>query len=111
MNPFLLLCQNYHIDAKFIQEDHLKIKRTKTDLLFIDTWHIYPQLVQELHLHGEVARKFMMFHDTTLYARRGEDGSDRGLQDAIDEFLIKSNSWRVLETFTNNNGLTVLERI
>ena len=99
------------IDFVFTQADVLQTVLETTDLLFIDTWHIYPQLVQELHLHGEVARKFMMFHDTTLYARRGEDGSDRGLQDAIDEFLIKSNSWRVLETFTNNIGLTVLERI
>jgi hypothetical protein len=100
-----------NIDFKFIQADVLQTVLEPTDLLFIDTWHIYPQLVQELHLHGEVARKFMMFHDTTLYARHGEDGSERGLQDALDEFLLQTDSWRVLEIFTNNNGLTILERI
>lgn len=99
------------IDFKFTQADVLQIALEPTDLLFIDTWHVYPQLVQELRLHGEVARKFMMFHDTTLYGRSGEDGSVRGLQDALDEFLIETDSWRVREKFTNNNGLTVLERI
>lgn len=99
------------IDFKFIQADVLQTTLDPVDLLFIDTWHIYPQLKKELELHGEVARKFMMFHDTTLYAHRGEDGSARGLQDALDEFLLYSDSWRVREKFTNNNGLTVLERI
>lgn len=99
------------IDFKFTQADVLQIALEPTDLLFIDTWHVYPQLVQELRLHGEVARKFMMFHDTTLYGRSGEDGSALGLQDALDEFLIETDSWRVREKFTNNNGLTVLERI
>lgn len=99
------------IDFKFTQADVLQTVLEPTDLLFIDTWHVYPQLVQELKLHGEVASKFMMFHDTTLYARRGEDGSVRGLQDALDEFLLETDSWKVREVFTNNNGLTVLERI
>ena len=99
------------IDFKFTCADVLQITLEPTDLLFIDTWHVYPQLKKELELHGEVARKFMMFHDTTLYGRSGEDGSTRGLQDALDEFLLESDSWRVREKFTNNNGLTVLERI
>ena len=99
------------IDFKFTQADVLQTTLEPVDLLFIDTWHVYPQLVKELELHGEVARKFMVFHDTTLYARRGEDGSRLGLQDALDEFLLSSDSWQVLEKFTNNNGLTVLKRI
>lgn len=101
----------HSIDFKFMQADVLQITLEPTDLLFIDTWHVYPQLVKELQLHGEVAQKFMMFHDTTLYGRSGEDGSARGLQDALDEFLLESDSWRVREKFNNNNGLTVLERI
>lgn len=98
------------LDFAFTQADVLKTVLEPTDLLFIDTWHVYPQLSQELKLHGEVARKFMIFHDTTLYARRGEDGSNLGLQDALDEFLLETDSWRVREKFTNNNGLTILER-
>jgi hypothetical protein len=34
----------------------------------------------------------------------------RGLQPAIDEFLESHSEWEVHETFTHNNGLTVLKR-
>jgi len=100
-----------NIDFKFTQADVLQTVLEPTELLFIDTWHTYSQLKQELKLHSEVPSKFIMFHDTTLFGRRSEDGTARGLQDALDEFLLDTDSWKVREKFTNNNGLTVLERI
>lgn len=99
------------LDFTFTRADVLQTQLEPTELLFIDTWHVYPQLTEELRLHGEVASKFMIFHDTTLYAHIGEDGSPRGLKDALDEFLFLTDSWKIREIFTNNNGLTVLERI
>jgi hypothetical protein len=33
-----------------------------------------------------------------------------GLKKAIDEFLLENPEWKLLEKFTNNNGLTILER-
>lgn len=103
--------QENNLDFMFTRDDVLKTVLEPTDLLFIDTWHIYPQLKQELQLHSEVASKYMIFHDTTLYAHTGEDGSARGLKDALDEFLLSTDSWVIREIYTNNNGLTVLERV
>lgn len=99
-----------NLDFRFTQANVLETTLEPTDLLFIDTWHVYRQLKQELILHGEVASKYMIFHDTTLYGRVGEDGSRLGLQDALDEWLLYNDNWRVKEVYTNNNGLTVLER-
>lgn len=98
------------LDFKFTRANVLNIILEPTELLFIDTWHVYRQLKQELSLHGLVASKYMIFHDTTTYGRVGEDGSKLGLQDAIDEWLHYNNTWRIREIYTNNNGLTVLER-
>jgi hypothetical protein len=99
------------LDFSFTRADVLNIPLEPVELLFIDTWHTYTQLTQELQLHGHVATRYMIFHDTTLFGRSGEDGSPLGLQDALDNFLLMTDSWKVKETFTNNNGLTILERI
>lgn len=99
------------LDFTFTRADVLVTDLEPVDLLFIDTWHTYSQLTQELALHGSVATKYMIFHDTTLYGRSGEDGSPGGLQDALDNFLLETDVWRLKETFTNNNGLTILEHI
>lgn len=80
------------------------------DLLFIDTLHTYKQLSQELSLHGEQAKKWIILHDTATYVLRGEDGSEPGPAQALDEFL-KKGTFQVKEQFRNNNGLTVLERL
>jgi hypothetical protein len=98
--------------AQYIQADVLKIEIDQTDLLFIDTYHTYEQLTQELALHGNRAKKYLVFHDTYTYGLSGESGTDRkGLLTAIIEFVIKNPHWRFRIHRTNNNGLTVLERI
>lgn len=102
--------QENALDFSFTRADVLQTVLEPTELLFIDTWHVYRQLKQELHLHGLVASKYMIFHDTTLYGRVGEDGSRLGLQDALDEWLLYNDVWQVKEVYTNNNGLTILER-
>jgi len=102
-------------DATFIEADVLKIDIEETDLLFIDTWHEYDQLRQELKLHANKARKYIAFHDTHTYGLRNEGGDNKqqtqGLLPAIIEFLIENREWRFKMFLTNNNGLTVLERI
>ena len=103
--------QQNALDFNFTRADVLQTVLEPTELLFIDTWHVYRQLKQELNLHGLVASKYMIFHDTTLYGRVGEDGSRLGLQDALDEWLLYNDVWQVKEVYTNNNGLTILERV
>lgn len=98
------------IPYKFVQADTTKIEIEECDLLFIDTWHVYDQLKKELELHGNKAKKYLIFHDTTTFGESGETEGHKGLQPAIDEFLKDNAHWSVKEVFTNNNGLTILQR-
>ena len=100
----------------------------KVDLLFIDTWHIYGQLIRELEKFHSLVHKYIILHDTTTFATRPEparhsiikhsmetfnitkDEIKKGLKPAVDEFLANHSEWQVKEVFTNNNGLTILER-
>jgi hypothetical protein len=92
----------------------LDLEIEETDLLFIDTLHNYNQLKGELELHGNKARKYIIFHDTTTFEWIGESYEnkmdEKGLWYAIEEFLETNPHWEILERFTNNNGLTILKR-
>ena len=99
-------------DVTYQQADVLKIQIEPTDLLFIDTLHTYSQLRQELRLHGNQARKYIAFHDTYTFGLTGEVGPDRrGLLSAVIEFVMTNPDWRFHTYRTNNNGLTILERV
>lgn len=71
------------------------------DLLFIDTDHTYEQLSAELERHHRNVQKYIVLHDTTTYPC---------LMDAVGAFLFDHNNWSIVETYTNNNGLLVLQR-
>lgn len=99
------------LDFEFYRADVLEVDIEPTELLFIDTQHTYVQLKQELARHADQVSKYMIFHDTTLYAHRGEDGTQGvGLWDALEEFLAAHDEWNVVERLTNNNGLTIIKR-
>jgi hypothetical protein len=102
LSPVFDICKSLDIDFKFIQGDTLQIDIEETDLLFIDTLHTYDQLRGELNRHGNKAKKWIIFHDTETF---------KDMVPAIDEFLSENKHWYRKEVFTNNNGLTVLERI
>lgn len=91
--------------------DTLSITLDKTDLLFIDTLHTYNQLKKELERHESVVKKYIVLHDTETFGRKGEDNKNRGLMDAIEEFLHGNTNWKMKKHYKNNNGLTILERI
>jgi hypothetical protein len=96
-------------DAELIKASSLELPMISTDLLFIDSLHNHNQLKAELALHADGVRKYIVLHDTTLFADRGEDGG-LGLWPAVAEFLATKPEWRIVERRTNNNGLTVLGR-
>ena len=123
------LATNNGIDMAFAKGDSATTRLKPVDLLFIDTWHIYGHLKRELAFHCDHVAKYIIMHDTTVDAiqgesiRRGMNIADqvlrsgypeheirKGLKPAIEEFLAAHSEWRVKEVFTNNNGLTVLER-
>ncbi len=101
-------------DFTFVQGDTRNIEIDETDMLFIDTLHNYNQLREELFLHGNKARKYLIFHDTTLFGWRDEQSNDspiQGLIPAIKSFQTLNPHWVEEKVFTNNNGLTILKRI
>ncbi len=94
-------------DAEYIEANVLDVEIEETDLLFIDTWHCYEPVSY---------KKYIAFHDTQTYGTRSEEFMGRqgsnGLLPAIIHFLIETpNEWQFKIHRTNNNGLSVLERI
>lgn len=113
------------IDFQFIKSSTLEMEIEETDLLFIDTWHVYQQLKKEFELHADKAKKYIILHDTTTFGENGEGIAStniniitgqmeaiphKGLWPAVEEFLASNTKWKLKERYTNNNGLTVLER-
>ena len=99
------------------------------DLVFIDTWHVYGQLKRELDKFSKITNKYIIMHDTTVDGIVGEtirngwnaqqqsietgfpiEEINCGLWKAIEEFLDNNNNWKLKERYTNNNGLTILEK-
>jgi hypothetical protein len=112
----------FGLDYRFIQANVLDVEIEETDLLFLDTWHSYKQLKAELKLHSHKAKKYIIFHDTTSYAYTDETnyeclgeewkGEGIGIWRAIEEFLEDNkNIWKLTERFSNNNGLTIINRV
>lgn len=118
--------QENGLNFEFRQADTLNIEIEETELLFIDTLHTYNQLYNELVLHAGKVSKYIIMHDTVSFGHRDEHIYDHasqvvkfmgnfkeGLVPAIEDFLKtkEGQNWRVKEVFTNNNGLTVIERV
>lgn len=118
------------INFIFMMANDLKIVIEPTDILFIDSFHVYAQLKEELRLHADKTKKYIILHDTEVDGELGEairngwdskviaeetgfpiEGINKGLWPAVVEFLETHPQWKLLIRFTNNNGLTVLERI
>lgn len=100
-------------DFEFKVGNTLEINIEETDLLFIDTLHNYNQLKRELERHHSKVRKWIIFHDTTSFEWSGEsyEGKpEKGIWPAIEEFLTDNEDWKLVERFTNNNGLTIIGR-
>ena len=97
-------------DFQFTIGDTKALDIEETDLLFIDTLHTYDQLAAELARHGMKARRWIVLHDTTTFATKGQESDPRGLWPAVEEFLARG-TFAIKERRTNNNGLTILERI
>jgi len=91
-------------------DDTRKVEIDPTDLLFVDSLHVYEQVKTELELHADKTKKYIVFHDTTLFADRGEF-CGKGIWPAIQEFMDSHSEWELVERRTNNNGLTILKRV
>jgi len=132
------LCQDLNFNFNFLEDSDLNIDIEETDILFIDSWHVYGQLIRELEKHHNKVNKYIILHDTTVdeftseivripsrwnnpkkknYLKIIKDSNfneyelKTGLWPAVEKFLKEHKEWKIKERFTNNNGLTILERI
>jgi predicted O-methyltransferase YrrM len=124
VDELIQIAKESNIDYTFNELDTLSIEIENTDLLFIDTLHTYQQLSQELLIHAGKVNKYIILHDTITFGNRDMEyvgpisnkisktlQAKQGLQIAIDEFLTENKEWKLDKHFTNNNGLTILEKI
>src|SRR5262249_3549883 len=62
---------------------------------------------EELRLHAGKVRKYLVLHDTTTFAERGETEGHKGLWPAVEEFLARG-TFRLNKRYDNNHGLAGL---
>jgi hypothetical protein len=103
LDEVYVACKLENIDFTFLQRNDLEIDLEPSDLLFIDTAHAFFQLFGELYKHGVKTKKYIIMHDSDTYRHE--------LWPAINNFLNTNKEWKILEEFTNNNGLTILGRV
>lgn len=134
INNLLEAVNDLDIEINYEWKNDLDIEVNENyDLTFIDTWHVYGQLKRELEKFSKITNKYIIMHDTTVDEWEGEtircmggrrraeiqsqqtgipvDEIMKGLWYAVEEFLDDNEEWKLLERYTNNNGLTILERI
>ena len=121
--------KNENININIIKGSSLNNDLPIRDMTFIDTWHVYGQLKRELEIHAPKTRKFIIMHDTTIDGEQSEsirckwdieqqsihtgytiEEITMGIWPAIELFLKDSKEWKLKCKYTNNNGLTILER-
>lgn len=89
----------------------LDVNINETDLLLIDSHHTYAQVKGELNKHSDRVKKYIAFHDTTLYGISGQDHGSVGIMPAINEWMDTHPQWRIKQEYYNNNGMLVVERV
>lgn len=119
-----------NINFQFIEGNDIYVDLPKADIYFIDTWHVYGHMKRELNKFKNSVNKYIIMHDTTVDEIYGETIREkmdaakqakesgypleeilRGIWPAVEEFLKENPNFKLKERFTNNNGLTVLEKI
>jgi len=125
LKELLEQCRYAGMDCLYYGVDVLKTEIEETDFLFIDTFHCYEQLRQELALHASKVRKYIAFHDTTLYGENGEGfpqmdpnhpvrqnnmDCSGGIRKAIDEFMDANKEWKIVHESKDNNGIIIIRK-
>jgi predicted O-methyltransferase YrrM len=98
------------------------------DMLFVDSLHTYKQVKAELDLWADHCRRWIILHDTVTfgaYAADGETGrhvprargsvqvtspEQLGIRMAVDELMMRDDSWHVERHDWRSHGLLTLER-
>lgn len=95
------LAKEEGIVFEVIEGDTTKIDIEETDLLFIDTLHRDYHIRKELERHQDKVRKYLIFHDTALFAE---------INNPINE-LLDSGRFEDEYRDTTSPGLRIIKRI
>lgn len=101
-------------DFEFKHVSSLAAVIEDTEMLFIDSEHTRVQLSGELTLHADKVSRWIILHDTQIFARYAPsppfDPETAGLLPALGDFLSIHPEWWVSFHSQENSGLTVLSR-
>ena len=131
IEELLYITKDLPIQINYEWKNNLELNFLETfDLTFIDTWHVYGQMKRELDKFAPITNKYIIMHDTTVDEWDGEtircgldalgqsrqsgfpvEEINKGIWPAIEEFLEIHPEWVIEKRYTNNNGLTILQRI
>lgn len=114
------------IGFNIVQTPYMAIQIKPCDMLFIDSLHTYCHLTHELETFSPKVNKYIALHDTSAPWGNQEDSAysgdyteypkeysrkKKGLWPAVKDFLAAHPEWQLRTRYTNNHGLTVLERV
>ena len=103
LERFQRIADENFVSHQFVLNSSLELEIPEpVDCIFFDTDHEYDQLKRELELHGNMATKYLLFHDTCQ--------SGKKIVPAINEFLEKNEEWTILGHTNESCGLTILCR-
>ena len=132
LEEIIAMTTELKVNYTFIRDNSLKVLLPvkNANLVFIDTWHVYGQLKRELAKFAPIATKYIILHDTTVDAVKGETirngwnaveqsketgipvgEINRGIWPAVTEFLQVNSNFMLEKRYENNNGLTILKRV
>jgi hypothetical protein len=131
INTLNLVARALRVNLRCVASPTLKFATTDTyDIVFIDGWHCYGQVRRELIKFAPLCNRYLILHDTSIdeyssesvrlhvdIAKQVEETGYSypeictGIWPAIVEFLKTSKDFRLVQRFSNCNGLTILERV
>ena len=102
----------------FVVQSSLQAEIPECDLLLHDSLHNYDHLTAELERHHGKVRRWIVMHDTEHFGEFGQspkggaapDHMQRGMKQAIQDFLDSHSEWSPDRHVAFSNGLTTLER-
>lgn len=93
------LAKKSKIDFQAIEANTIEIDIEPTDLLFIDSKHTEEHLSLELERHKDKVRKYIIFHDTTMFP----------IWEPI-QALLDTKEFDLVERIDSFCGLTIIKR-
>jgi len=81
------------------------------DMIIINNLQNYEDVIKILTNNSNLINKYIIVNGTITWGQQDETKSGVGLFAALKQFLHTNKNWKELGTFTNSDGLTILERI